>query len=71
MDSETSDETLIGSAKVVRRYDISRMGLHRRLKDPTLDFPKPTRIRNRLFWQLGELRAWERQRAARSASGAE
>jgi predicted DNA-binding transcriptional regulator AlpA len=68
MDLELNDETLIGSAKVLARYDICKMSLHRRMKDPTLDFPKPTRIRNRLFWKLGELRAWERRRAARSTS---
>ena len=65
MDLELNDETPIGSAKVLARYDICKMSLHRRMKDPALDFPQPTRIRNRLFWKLGDLRAWERKRAAR------
>jgi hypothetical protein len=69
MDSELSDETQIGSAGVCKRYDnISRMTLHRWLNDPELDFPKPETVRRRRRWTLGRLRAWERQRAARSTS---
>ena len=68
MEAENSDEALVGSAKVLARYDISKMSLHRRLKDPDLNFPKPIDIRGRHYWRLGELRAWERQRAVRAAS---
>jgi predicted DNA-binding transcriptional regulator AlpA len=68
MESETSAELLVGSAKVLARYDISKMSLHRRMKDLDLNFPKPIDIRGRHYWRLGELRAWERQRAARVAS---
>jgi hypothetical protein len=69
MDSETSDETRVGSAGVCARYDnMSRMTLHRWLKDPELGFPKPEEINGRRYWTLGKLRQWERQRAARVAS---
>jgi hypothetical protein len=69
MDSELNDETQIGSAGVCARYDdISRMTLHRWLKDPELGFPEPVIVRRRRRWTLGQLRAWERQRAARVVS---
>jgi predicted DNA-binding transcriptional regulator AlpA len=69
MDSESDDEAMIGSKKVNDRYgNKARLTLYRWMKDPDLGFPKPVKIRGRHFWKLGQLRQWERQRAARAAS---
>jgi hypothetical protein len=55
-----NDDTLIGSAKVKKRYGgVSSMWIERRLaSDP--NFPRPIYIAKRRFWRLGDLVAWER-----------
>jgi hypothetical protein len=68
MDLE-DDETMLGSKQVTARYNnICSLTLHRWVKHPALNFPKPVKIHRRYFWKLGKLRAWERQRAARALS---
>lgn len=61
----TTDDTLIPTAQVRRRYGgCSHMWIERRLKDdPT--FPKPLYIAKRRYWRLGDLEAWERAVAVR------
>jgi predicted DNA-binding transcriptional regulator AlpA len=67
MDLE-NDEALLGSKQVTARYDnICTLTLYRWVKHPKLNFPQPVKIHRRYFWKLGELRAWERRRAARAS----
>jgi hypothetical protein len=37
------------------------------MHDPRLSFPAPTRIRERNYWRLSEIVAWERQAAANAS----
>jgi len=53
------------SSRVMDRYDRHRTTLNRWLKDPALGFPKPTRIRGRLYWDEAALDAWDREMAGR------
>src|SRR5262245_38248935 len=53
------------SSRVRDRYDRHRTTLNRWLKDETLGFPKPTRIRGRLYWCEDELNAWDQAMAGR------
>ena len=56
--------TYLTSREVRRRYsDISDMSLWRWLHDEKLQFPKPTVIQKRRYWQVAQLEAWERKRA--------
>ena len=57
---------LISGPAVDARYDIVAMTRWRWRNDPRLGFPQPIRIRNRLYWRLSELIAWERETAAKS-----
>jgi len=57
--------TYLTSREVRRRYsDISDMSLWRWLHDEKLAFPQPTIIQKRRYWQVAQLEAWERSRAA-------
>lgn len=44
-----------------QRFSISPMGLHRWLNDERLQFPPPVKIRERLFWRLGDIEAFEKR----------
>jgi predicted DNA-binding transcriptional regulator AlpA len=62
----SDDEEWCGTARVRIRYnEVSSRTIDRWIRDPDLAFPQPTMINRRRFWRLGELRQWERQRAAR------
>ena len=50
--------------QVQRRFSISAMGLYRWQHDERLDFPEPTRIRERLFWRLSDIEAFEKRMIA-------
>lgn len=70
MESEEGEEWC-GTKQVRARYnDVCARTIDRWIAAPHLDFPKPTMINGRRFWRLGELRQWERQRAATSAGSA-
>jgi predicted DNA-binding transcriptional regulator AlpA len=47
-----------------QRFSISAVGLHRWLNDERLQFPQPVKIRERLFWRLGDIEAFEKQMIA-------
>jgi hypothetical protein len=53
------------STRVMDRYDRHRTTLNRWLRDEALGFPKPTRIRGRLYWDEDLLDAWDRAMAGR------
>ena len=54
--------TLYLTARQVReRYQISDMTLWRWLKDNDLQFPKPTIIRSRRYFDELSLRAWDKK----------
>ncbi len=63
-----TDDTLLPTLQVRARYGgCSDMWIWRRLKDDP-DFPRPIYISKRRFWRLGDLVAWERALACRSAA---
>ena len=56
---------LLPDARVRERYGVCDMTLRRWDADPTLDFPRPIRIRKRKYRDEAELDAFdERQRVA-------
>jgi len=57
-----TEETFIGGPRVLERYGITRTTMQRWLADPKLNFPKPMVRRNRLYFKVGDLEAWERER---------
>jgi len=58
-------EVYLKSRQVRARYgNVSDMWLHRRLADPTSDFPRPVYLSRERFWRLSDLLAYERQCAA-------
>ena len=61
LDSE--DEYLTG-VEVERRYKRSWQTRQRWSKDPELGFPKPMKIKNRLFYRKSELEAFDRRMMA-------
>ncbi len=59
------DETLLTAVQTRARYGgISSMGLWRWRRNPRMRFPQPVIINGRVYFRLGELRAWESERAA-------
>jgi predicted DNA-binding transcriptional regulator AlpA len=62
-------QALEHSADVQGRYKISDSTLYRWERDETLAFPQPLIVNRRKLYQLGELVAWERSRAAVARSG--
>ena len=47
--------------EVAARYRKCVMTIRRWIEDEKLGFPKPVRLRNRFYFSLDELRAWENQ----------
>jgi predicted DNA-binding transcriptional regulator AlpA len=66
--SDNSEDYLTGP-DVDRRYNRSSQTRWRWSKDPDLGFPKPIRIKNRLFYRRSEIEEWERCMAAASGRG--
>jgi predicted DNA-binding transcriptional regulator AlpA len=66
---QNEDEYLTGG-DVDRRYKRSSQTRWRWGKDPTLNFPKPIKIKGRLLYRLSELEDWERRMAAASGRAA-
>jgi len=62
---DQNDEFLTGP-DVDRRYRRSSQTRWRWSKDPELGFPKPIKIKNRLFHRLREIEEFERRMAAAS-----
>ena len=54
---------------VCARYSVVARSVERWLDRPELDFPKPTFINKRRYWDAAELDAWDRRCAAQTASG--
>lgn len=53
------DEALMTSRQVREHYGgVSDMWLYRKLKDPSLDFPRPIVIAKRNYWRRGDIRKW-------------
>jgi predicted DNA-binding transcriptional regulator AlpA len=59
-------ECFLPAAQVKHRYGVTDMSLWRWLKDESLGFPQPMRIKGRRVWRLADLRAWEDARAENS-----
>ena len=63
----TSTQDVFLPARDIRaRYNVSSMTLHRWLRDPQLEFPKPIVINRRRYWALRDLVRWERSRCGKS-----
>jgi len=57
------------SGKVAARYGVHRTTLNRWLKNEAMGFPKPDRVRGRLYWDEDKLDAWDQARAGRDLAG--
>lgn len=55
-------EIFLGTARVLERYGISDSTIRRWVKDDGLSFPRPLVRRNRWYFRLSELEAWEREK---------
>jgi predicted DNA-binding transcriptional regulator AlpA len=68
MNAEMNTERRFLTTEQVRtRYNITNQTIWRWLRDPELDFPRPTMIRRRRFWPEAALDAFDeccRQRRA-------
>lgn len=56
-----SDNPLLIAATPMRKDllgGISDMTLHRRLKDESLNFPRPIYIAKRRYWKIADVLAW-------------
>jgi predicted DNA-binding transcriptional regulator AlpA len=60
---DTDDEYLTGP-EVARRYKRSAQTRWRWSKDPELGFPKPIKIKNRLFYRKSEIETFDRRMMA-------
>jgi predicted DNA-binding transcriptional regulator AlpA len=63
---EPTEDRLILAPRVCEiSGGVTKMTLHRWLRDPRRDFPKPLRLGGRRYWREAEVRAWvEAQREA-------
>ena len=50
-------ECFLPAAQVKQRYGVTDMSLWRWLKDESLAFPEPMKIKGRRFWRLADLQA--------------
>jgi hypothetical protein len=61
---KSGDETLVPDPRVADRYGVCIRTLRRWEKTPSLAFPQKYSIGQRGYRRLGDLRRWERARAA-------
>ena len=62
------DDALLTAAQTRARFGhVSTMCLWRWQRDPRVQFPRPTKINNRNYWRLGDLRRWQAAQAAKQA----
>jgi predicted DNA-binding transcriptional regulator AlpA len=60
---DTNDEYLTGP-EVDRRYKRSPQTRQRWMKDPKLGFPKPMKIKTKLYYRKSEIEAFDRRMMA-------
>ena len=60
-----AEEKFLPAPRVLDRYSVSQMTLHRWLKNPEMGFPVPTYFGRYRYWRLSELLAYERRCASR------
>jgi predicted DNA-binding transcriptional regulator AlpA len=66
-----ADKKYLPTKAVLERYSITEMSLWRWERDPKVGFPAPHRFGTaRKFYDLQEIEAWERRRAADSSGRA-
>lgn len=53
---------------VAQRYNVSTRSLNRWGEEPDLEFPSPTYVRGRRYWDLSSLIEWDEKCASRSRS---
>ena len=54
-----NDRRLIGAAELKRQLGgVSDSWIQRALRDETLRFPRPMKIRGRRFWRRGDIARW-------------
>ena len=67
---DTGSEALIPAPQLAEELGITRRTLARWLDDPTLGFPKPTRINNRLYFSRFGVEKWKAARLRQSREAA-
>jgi predicted DNA-binding transcriptional regulator AlpA len=66
-----TEKRYLTGPKVDERYGITSMTRWRWMHNETLGFPKPIVVNRRQLFELEQLEAWERKRAAAQASNRE
>jgi predicted DNA-binding transcriptional regulator AlpA len=61
------DKRYLSLRNICERYSITRMTVHRWIKNPGTGFPQPMVINSRNYFRTDEIEAWERSRAAGKA----
>ena len=56
-------QTYLTRPLAAARYSVSERTISRWMEDEALGFPAPIRVRERLFFALADLEAWERRQA--------
>ena len=59
---------MLPTRKVCERYDVCSKTISRWGDDDKMDFPKPTVIRGRKYFDEAELSAWEKAQAVRGVA---
>jgi predicted DNA-binding transcriptional regulator AlpA len=63
MDTVSPETKLVPTRKVAARYNSSTRTIERWEADPTLDFPRPLKIKRRKFWREADLDRFDKGRA--------
>jgi predicted DNA-binding transcriptional regulator AlpA len=64
------EDAYLPARRVWERYGVCDMTLHRWLRDPRMEFPRPVYFGRLRFWRISELIAWEMARAGESKEAA-
>ena len=59
----------VPSKYVLERYDISRSSLYRWQEDPSVSFPRPSKIGAKLYWRQSDLDAFDNRVASKKNGG--
>lgn len=63
--NSSGDERFLPARRVWERYGVSDMTLHRWVRDDEMGFPAPVYFGRFRYWNITDLREWERQQAAK------
>ncbi len=61
-----TNKTLVAKPRLAHEHDVSTRTIDRWTEDPTLNFPRPVKIKTRIYYYRDEVENWKADRLRKS-----